>query len=590
MNQLRGVETAPPKLADIEARRRWSDERRLPVGRVRIATIATVVAIVGYLGLTVRPLLDTLPHLAGMQGSVLFLAALWQLSAATLVPTALLVWALRLVRRPGVGPQMLTRAVLWSNLVVGTLIAGNFLAGPDRAIGVMIAWACAAAILALGSRGLDDVAPGDLFAPVRFRGTLLLALIMAFADAQTLLFSAVMQLRIGVTGWNLLGTLKFAGPITAAALVMIVTVWGLYRLRTWALLLNLAANIAIATLAVDGTLHVAGPVAAALAMTAGVQMFLPVPILAVALGDKKAGKPLLRSHASRLLPTSVVAIAVFAATQFAFSEPSGWLTGPARAFARGLIKKKAPRAMRRGLPATSSQNRVEVGADWSGRSVQEEDFEYAQMRGVDLSGAYGQASFRAADLREATLRGAKLQSSQLYRANLTGADATSADLRGAMMRETDLTDANFAGADLRRVDLSHAIVAGANFKGVNLRGAVVGNLPVELEGATCPDGRPATAESGCAGRLGEIEPNSPRYVGWFTPLASGWESEGCWRLSQRELTTTRYLRFMGATFVQVGEDAFISVEGTLTFDRSDGRVRATYEHVRCGIANFERER
>ena len=129
---------------------------------------------------------------------------------------------------------------------------------------------------------------------MRFRGQLLLALIMAFADAQTLVFSAVMQLRVGMQGWTLAGTVAYAGPATLAAAVMVLTVWGLYHLRTWALILNLLANFAIAYLALSGTLNVAGPVAMALAATAAIQAFLPVPILAMALGERRAGQPILR--------------------------------------------------------------------------------------------------------------------------------------------------------------------------------------------------------------------------------------------------------------------------------------------------------
>ncbi len=357
---LRRVDVQPPALSDVESRRQWMQGRQLDSGPVRIALLGAAVSVVAYLFLTVRPLMEFWPQLDRFAGMDRFWFGVSMVSVATLLPAGLLVWAMRLIGRVGVGPQMLTRAVLWSNLVVGTLIAGNFVSSVDRIAGMVIAVACATAIVAVGSRGLDDVAPGDLFAPVRFRGPLLLALVMAFADAQTLMFSAVMQLRIGTAGWNLIGMIEFAAPITVAAGVMVLTVWGLYRLRTWALLLNLAANIAIAYFALDGTLHIATPVAAGLALTAAVQMFLPVPILATALGEKRAGQPLLRGYAPRLVPIGVVAIAALAvALAFTVERPRGWVMG-SRAFVRGL--HRSPKQAKQ--PRTE---RPERAAEGSGR-------------------------------------------------------------------------------------------------------------------------------------------------------------------------------------------------------------------------------
>jgi hypothetical protein len=346
LRQMRQIEVAPPSFTAIEQGRRWRAEAPRAPAHGRVAMLSTCAAMFGHLVLTIRPIVDSFTD------DRIYGLAWWQTSLATLLPAALLLWAVRLMRRPGVGPQMLLRAVLWSNLVVGALIAGNFLTGIDRAIGAAIAIACAVAIVRLGSRGLEDDAPSDVFRPVRFRGHLLLALVMAFADAQTLLFAAVMQLRVGMTGWNLVGTLEYAGPITVAAATMTLVVWGLYRLRTWALFLNLAANVAIAYFALEGALNVSTPVAAALAATAAVQMFLPVPILAVALGDREAGQPLLRTHADALLRASVIAIAgiaVVATVAAMFEQPSGWLTGSGQAFERGIKPSQVDPPQPRGL-------------------------------------------------------------------------------------------------------------------------------------------------------------------------------------------------------------------------------------------------
>ena len=327
LQRLREVPVEPPTFTAVEQRRRWRSETPIPPTHGALATIATGAAMLGYLVLTAIPFVT---H------RVLYGSAKWE-SLATLLPAALLLWALRLLGRPGVGPQMLLRAVLWSNLIVGALIASNYGFTIDRWVGAAISVASAAAIVRLGSRGLEDGAPSDVFRPLRFRGHLLLALVMAFADAQTLSFAALLQLRIGMPGWNLQSTISFAGPTVCAALGMVLVVWGLYRLRTWALLLNPIANVAIAYFALEGTLNVSLPVATTLAATAAFQMFLPVPIFAVALGDRNAGQPLLRMHALVLLRSSVMLIAGIAvAAAIVVREPSGWLTGSGTAFARGL--------------------------------------------------------------------------------------------------------------------------------------------------------------------------------------------------------------------------------------------------------------
>ncbi len=221
LEHLRQQPVEPPSFTDVERRRRWTEQRRVPSGRRRTALVATYVSVLAYVALSIRPIIDAV----GLGGGTV--AALWQGTGATLLPAGLLLWAARMARRSALGPQMLSRAILWSNLVVGVLIAAAFWSGMDRTLGVVIAFACATALIALGARGLHGREEDDgVFRPTRFRGLLLVALVMAFADAQTLLFSGIMQLRIGMDGWNLLGTLRYAGPTLVASGVMVVAVWG----------------------------------------------------------------------------------------------------------------------------------------------------------------------------------------------------------------------------------------------------------------------------------------------------------------------------------------------------------------------------
>ena len=52
---------------------------------------------------------------------------------------------------------------------------------------------------------------------------------MAAADALTLAFSALMQLRFGMDGWNLVATLGYAGPTVLAAVFFAISVVFVYR-------------------------------------------------------------------------------------------------------------------------------------------------------------------------------------------------------------------------------------------------------------------------------------------------------------------------------------------------------------------------
>jgi hypothetical protein len=104
----------------------------------------------------------------------------WQLW----LPTLMLAGAALLCFHRNSGSQLLVRAVLWSNLLLAAVIAW---CGSHREIAIAgaLGGSTGAALLALGKAGLDDAR--GRFVPVAFRGTLIALLVMALADAQTLL-------------------------------------------------------------------------------------------------------------------------------------------------------------------------------------------------------------------------------------------------------------------------------------------------------------------------------------------------------------------------------------------------------------------
>ena len=572
LQQLRDVKVEPPSFADVEQRRRWKAERALPKGRLGVALVATLAAIAGFLVLSIRPLAD---HAYSNAGHV---DDWFRISMGTIVPACLLAWGFRCARRPGVGPQMLARAIWWSNLLVGMLIAGNFLARVDQFVGAGIAIACAVPLLVLGQRGLD-AAPSDPFQPMRFRGHLLLSLVMAFADAQTLLFSAVMQLRVGMMGWNLLGTIFYAGPAMLAALVMALAVWGLYRLRTWALLLNLVGNFVIAYLAMEGTLNVAPPIAIALFGTAACQALLPVPILAIAIGDRKAGRPWLLGHAPKLLPVSVVLIAGAAIVQAVFvTNPDGWLTGPGQAFRRGMLLENAGffdahTNPMRGLPVGATRK--------------------ASLRAKDLRRVVGAQSWDHRDLTGANLVGARIPGSSIKAARLAGADLSGGHFEDSSFFGSDLRRTKIVGASLAFADLRFTGLEGASLERSDLTGAFMTAMTTEQaarvrwSGATCPDGTPADPDRGCIGREAHVPREEAASYGGDFLLERGW-GDRCTLAREISPIVVEHLGFGGVDWIRSARDHFTTTDATLRFDRRGGRVRIILEDEVCGRRVFLR--
>jgi hypothetical protein len=204
-----------------------------------------------------------------------------------MVPMALgLLWAAHLSRDRRLRSNILTRAIAASNFVLA-LLSSFVGVNADSVTSVLLAIATGRSLQLLAERGLDggeDQSSG--FEPVRFRGVLLLTLILACADAVTLLWTTTALVASyfveDFDAWA--SYLPKAGMTAAAAALMAVNIWGLLRLRTWALFTSMLANVGIAALALSGVLALGWWVTFPLAMTAGIQLLLPLPILAAALG------------------------------------------------------------------------------------------------------------------------------------------------------------------------------------------------------------------------------------------------------------------------------------------------------------------
>jgi hypothetical protein len=185
------------------------------------------------------------------------------------LPAGLLAGAAILIHHRYLGSQLLARAALWSNLLLGCLIAVMTRGDGDWMLGAGLAVATGGALLCLGGRGLGADVRAGRFVPLAHRTLLTATLILALADAQGLLFWGGLEVEFGEPS---------ARPFVCGAL-MLVAVIGLYRLRTWGFLLNLVANLAIAAMALAGALPLEGPVPALLAATAILQLLIAAPVL-----------------------------------------------------------------------------------------------------------------------------------------------------------------------------------------------------------------------------------------------------------------------------------------------------------------------
>jgi hypothetical protein len=212
------------------------------------------------------------------------------------VVAAGLIWSSALVA------QLLARGAWWSMLLVGGLIA---LTGghSERHLGATIAICNAIALLAAAGSSMTE--SRGRFAPVAFRGTLLVALVLAIADA-------------GAFTWFGIGNAIFDGKISVLLVVplMLAGVIGLLRMRTWGLIVSLCTNLAIAILAMCRVLALPGPMRALFIGTAVLQLLVPIPML-IAIVRGRAPSPDSFRRIKIVLPVvmilAVVAISIYGA-------------------------------------------------------------------------------------------------------------------------------------------------------------------------------------------------------------------------------------------------------------------------------------
>lgn len=207
----------------------------------------------------------------------------------------------------GAGWQIFARGAIWSSAVFQLLVVHILSFDRLHGIGliglVAIGGCIVAACLSLLLAGRPVHHSSSQFQPVAHLGTLTVALVLAMADTISLIFWGSLAAQGGAmdTAFGLLG----------GGALMGIGVYGLLRLRTWALLLNLFSNILIASVVAMELIDV-GPLALVLITTAALQLLVATPILALILRPGLRAPSWMQALGQKLPTASLLVTAALA--------------------------------------------------------------------------------------------------------------------------------------------------------------------------------------------------------------------------------------------------------------------------------------
>ncbi len=268
-----------PTFSQVEVAMQWHDrDRDPPAGSRWLASLAAVLAL-------------TTMATDAIIGAQLGVSLLFALALPVFVLGASAV----LVHRDTLGAQLFCRAAWWAHLVLGFAWSWG---SPDAlpAGGTVLALASGVALLSAGREGLlrDDTA--RVFDPVAFRGTVLLGMLLGLADAQLLAQVGLTFLEADAAGGH-------PAVFLSCAVLSAIGVWGLSRLRVWAVALNLATQL----LVLLGVVWVSGrssPLLWVIAGGATLQLVLPLRML---IAFRRGAPPRSRGRElSSRVPTVII--------------------------------------------------------------------------------------------------------------------------------------------------------------------------------------------------------------------------------------------------------------------------------------------
>lgn len=249
---------------------------------------------------------STLAGAAGLGSAAYFWLQLIDQSAdpkpVAYLPIAGLVLAAIAVQFASLGAQLVARGLWWSNLVLGVIICVSG-THHESSIGLGLALGCAAALVLADRRALAAAAERADFRPVAFPGTLQLLMVLALADAPTLLLFSYVE--HGVFRSN-------ATPFLAAtALALLVGFVGLYRLSLWGVAVTAGASLLLGAGLASGLVTVEHDLRAPLTVLSAVQVLVALPMLLSLATRTPLPSPSARVR-SALATALVVALAVAA--------------------------------------------------------------------------------------------------------------------------------------------------------------------------------------------------------------------------------------------------------------------------------------
>jgi hypothetical protein len=231
----------------------------------------------------------------------------WSMAALDLIVGLLCVVGGLALRGRSTGAQIFARGAIWSSAVFQVLfihlLSYGSPGGMSDSVLVITAGCVIAACLSLHFAGRPDHHSSSDFQPVAHLGTLTVALILAVADTLSLLFWGGLAAQGGAMD-SAFGLIGFGA-------LMGLGVYGLLRMRTRALLLNLVSNILIASVEALGIIDV-GPLALVLITTAGLQLLVVMPILATILRPGLRAPAWVQAVAQRIPWASLLAVAALA--------------------------------------------------------------------------------------------------------------------------------------------------------------------------------------------------------------------------------------------------------------------------------------
>lgn len=219
-------------------------------------------------------------------------------STGALIPPVALVVAAGVALAPSLGAQLLARGLWWSNFLLGVLLVlvGS---GRESKTGALLGLFCSGALLVADRTRLTAAADAAGFRPAAYAGTLQLLLVLALADAQTLLlFGAVELQHTGAT----------AAVFFGLALGFVVGFVALLRLSLAGVVVTMGSALALALVVGTQAVRVDPDLRLPLLVVACVQLAVPLPML-VSMATRRPlpALPLrTRAHVARAVIVLIV--------------------------------------------------------------------------------------------------------------------------------------------------------------------------------------------------------------------------------------------------------------------------------------------